>query len=323
MGEDRVRRNAAARAVHGERRRADRPAGEILSRRRHAGFSRAASAGAGALILLAAFFVSGLAFAYSFPALSGRVVDAANVIPADAKAAIAAKLAALEAKTGAQLVVATVPSLEGDEIEPYANALFRAWGLGSKDKNNGVLLLVAPKEKRVRVEVGYGLEGTLTDALSRIVIANAMAPRFKAGDFGGGIARGVDDLVAILTSDPTDWEKRPELRVDHDSAPVDDLAPFIVFGLFILIVFLMMRAPRRRDAGTSYDPRRGAPPGADPRRGQGGAGDLLTGILIGMTRPGRGRGGFDDWGGGGGFSGGGGFFGGGGSSGGGGASGSW
>src|SRR5205807_7822021 len=120
--------------------------------------------------------------------------------------AIETKLADLEAKSGIQLVVATVKSLEGQEIEPYANELFRKWQLGEKAKNNGVLLLVAPNEKRVRIEVGYGLEGTLTDALSKVIIANAIAPRFKTGDFSGGIARGVDDIITVLNTDPSAWE---------------------------------------------------------------------------------------------------------------------
>src|SRR4029453_8887188 len=115
--------------------------------------------------------------------------------------ALEPKLAELEQKSGIQLVVATVKSLEGQEIEPYANALFREWKLGERNKNNGVLLLVAPNERRVRIEVGYGLEGTLTDALAKIIITNAIAPRFKSGDFGGGISRGVDDIIAVLTTD--------------------------------------------------------------------------------------------------------------------------
>ena len=117
-------------------------------------------------------------------------------------------------KSGIQLVVATVASLEGQEIEPYANELFRSWKLGEKAKNNGVLLLVAPNEHRVRIEVGYGLEGTLTDALSKVIITNAITPRFKAGDFGGGIARGVDDIITVLTTDASEWQQRPSLRLD-------------------------------------------------------------------------------------------------------------
>lgn len=116
--------------------------------------------------LLCANLVS---FAANLPALTGRIVDQANVIPADTRNAIETKLADLESKSGIQLVVATVTSLDGEEIEPYSNELFRSWKLGEKPKNNGVLLLVAPKERRVRIEVGYGLEGTLTDALSNVI----------------------------------------------------------------------------------------------------------------------------------------------------------
>ncbi|MCI0735922.1 MAG: TPM domain-containing protein, partial [Beijerinckiaceae bacterium] len=151
--------------------------------------------------LFAAVAFTAIALAYAFPPLTGRVVDQANIIPQPVADQITAQLAALESKSGIQLVVAPVKSLEGDEIEPYANALFRAWGLGEKTKNNGVLLRVAPKERKTRIEVGYGLEGTLTDALSKIIITNAMVPRFKSGDFGGGIERGVDDIIAVLTTD--------------------------------------------------------------------------------------------------------------------------
>src|SRR5476649_1033538 len=135
--------------------------------------------------------------AINFPSLTGRIVDQANIISAETRNAIEPKLVDLETKSGIQLVVATLTSLEGQEIEPYANELFRSWKLGEKAKNNGVLLLVAPNDRRVRIEVGYGLEGTLTDALSKVIITNAIAPRFKAGDFSGGISRGVDDIVKI------------------------------------------------------------------------------------------------------------------------------
>ena len=118
-------------------------------------------------------------FAVNFPALTGRIVDQANIIPAATRDAIEPKLADLEAKSGIQLVVATVTSLEGQEIEPYANELFRTWKLGQKEKNNGVLLLVAPNEHRVRIEVGYGLEGTLTDALSKVIISQRHRAAFQ------------------------------------------------------------------------------------------------------------------------------------------------
>ena len=102
---------------------------------------------------------------------------------AQSRSELEAKLKNLEDKSGIQVVVATVKSLEGSDIETYANQLFRNWRLGEAKKNNGVLLLVAPNEHKVRIEVGYGLEGTLTDALSSVIISSAMVPRFKANDF--------------------------------------------------------------------------------------------------------------------------------------------
>jgi len=188
------------------------------------------------------------------------------------------------------LVVATVPSLDGQAIEPYANTLFRAWKLGEAKKNNGVLFLVAPNEHRVRIEVGYGLEGTLTDATSAIIIANAAAPRFKASDFDGGVTRAVEDIVTVLTTDSADWQKKPELRAEDNASSLDAVMP-LLFLLFVLFILFMAW-----------------------RRGGG-----LLGSSIVLSSGGARRG--DSFGGGG-FSGGG-FSGGGGSSGGGGASGSW
>src|SRR5262249_33869794 len=171
----------------------------------------------------------------NLPALTGRVVDQANIISAGTRTALDQKLADLETKFGIQLVVGTVRSLEGQEIEPYANALFRSWKLGEKTKNNGVLLLVAPNERRVRIEVGYGLEGTLTDALSKVIIANAIAPRFKAGDFSDGISRGVDDIITVLTTDASEWQKRPSLRLDSQQG-VDPASWLLLLALLAFII---------------------------------------------------------------------------------------
>jgi uncharacterized protein len=174
-----------------------------------------AKGGLGAAMGLVLLLVAAVAaFGLNFPTLTGRIVDQANIISAETRQTIEPKLADLESKSGIQLVVATVASLEGQEIEPYANELFRTWKLGEKAKNNGVLLLVAPKEHRVRIEVGYGLEGTLTDALSKVIITNAITPRFKTGDFNGGITRGVDDIITVLTTDAVEWQQRPSLRLD-------------------------------------------------------------------------------------------------------------
>src|SRR5258708_19717348 len=154
-----------------------------------------------ALVVLAVLLEGAVAVGgVTFPALTDRVVDDAHILSARERDALSSKLAELEAKSGIQLVVATVNSLQGQEIEPYANELFRTWKLGEKAKNNGALLLIAPNERRVRIEVGYGLEGTLTDALSKIIIANAIAPRFKVGDFDGGGSRGADALIPVRTT---------------------------------------------------------------------------------------------------------------------------
>jgi len=229
------------------------------------------------------------ALALTFPALTGRIVDQANIISSDARRTIEPKLADLEAKSGIQLVVATVNFLEGQEIEPYANELFRNWKLGDKTKNNGVLLLVAPKERRVRIEVGYGLEGTLTDALGKVIISNAIAPRFKTGDFSDGISRGVDDIITVLTTDASEWEKRPALRLENQ--PSRDPVNWVLILIVIVVIALLIVSPGFRWFFFN----------------------VALNILLsaGSSRSG------------GGSSSGGGFSGGGGSSGGGGASGSW
>ncbi len=164
------------------------------------------------------------------------------------------------------------------------------------------MLRVAPKERKTRIEVGYGLEGTLTDALSKIIITNAMVPRFKSGDFGGGIERGVDDIIAVLTTDSPEWEQRPDLRaVRYKDSTLGDLVPWIALGLFLLIFFVLTR---RRERGNFLS--------------------FLLGMMMSSGRGGGYGGRHNGWGSGSGGSwSGGGFSGGGGSSGGGGASGSW
>ena len=120
-----------------------------------------------------------------FPELTGRVVDEAGVLPADQKAELSQRLKALEEKNGRQLVVVTLKSLQGQEISDYGYQLGRHWGIGQKGQNNGVLLIVAPEEHKVRIEVGYGLEPILTDALSSNIIQTKILPKFRAGDVPG------------------------------------------------------------------------------------------------------------------------------------------
>lgn len=239
--------------------------------------------------------------AEAYPPLTGQVVDAAGILPADRKASLASRLDGFEAKSGIQLVVATVSSLGGSEIEPYANGLFRAWKIGDTKKNNGVLLLVAPNEHKVRIEVGYGLEGTLTDALSKVIITNAIVPRFKTGDFAGGVERGVDDIVTVLSTDTSDWQARPEFRTQPEGGELDFATVAVVF-IILMVVFAYLNRQMGRRAG-------GRPGGG------------IVFLPTGGSGWGGGFGGFGG-GSGGGFDGGG-FSGGGGSSGGGGASGGW
>ena len=174
------------------------------------------------VLLVAALWTVAALAAANFPPLTGRVVDQAKILSPVTIADLERKLDDLEQKSRIQLVVATVSSLDGEEIEPYANGLFRAWKLGDVKDNTGALLLIAPRERRVRIEVGYGLEGTLTDAVSSIIISNAIAPRFTGGDYNGGVTRGVDDIITTLTTDASEWQKRPELRV-KDESTLEDL----------------------------------------------------------------------------------------------------
>jgi uncharacterized protein len=241
---------------------------------------------AGALFLA---LVAPAVAAPTFPALSGRVVDEAGVLPADEVSKLEAKLADLESKTTDQFVVATVKSLEGYDIQDYGVQLGRAWGIGQKGKNNGLILLVAPSEHKVGFEVGYGLEGTMTDALTQVIIQNAILPRFRANDFAGGIERGVDDAIQVLSGDA------PELVQQAEKRPADDNAFSVFLPILIFFaIFLILRSLGGRRRSMLGDA-------------------VIASTLWNSGRWNRGGGGWS--GSGGGFSGGGGSFGGGGSSG--------
>lgn len=225
--------------------------------------------------------------------------DDANILTPQTRASLETKLADLEEKSSIQLVVATVPSLQDADIETFANGLFRAWKLGEAKRNNGVLLLVAPNQRKVRVEVGYGMEGVITDALSSVIIQSAIIPKFKAGDFSAGVDRGVDALISAMTDDQSEWHKKVKVRKDSDHNSIEALLPFLFFALFVFIIYMQSRNARRGIG------RRGGP----------------IFIPTGSWGSGSSSGG-SSWGGGGGSDSGG-FSGGGGSSGGGGASGDW
>jgi uncharacterized protein len=238
----------------------------------------------------------------TFPPLTGRVVDEAGILSPDAERDLSAKLENLETTTGRQLVVATVPSLQGYPIEDYGYQLGRTWGIGEKDKDTGAILLVAPNDRKVRIEVGYGLEPVLTDALSSVIIQSAILPKFRDGDMQGGIIAGADALVEQLSL-PADQAK---VRIAEASQPQHQKGPgSLITGILILMFIIFVLG--------------GMLQGRRNRRG--GLGSALPWIILGaLNNSGRGGGG---WSGGGGGGGGGGFSGGGGSFGGGGSSGSW
>jgi uncharacterized protein len=148
--------------------------------------------------LLASLAGTAGASASEVPYLTGRVVDTAEVLTPATRQKLSAALKAHEERTSNQVVVLTVPTLDGESVEDYARRVFEAWKLGRRDKDNGVLLLVAPTDRRMRIEVGYGLEGTLPDAVAGRIIRNQMTPRFKVSDFDGGVTGGVEAVVAVL-----------------------------------------------------------------------------------------------------------------------------
>lgn len=143
------------------------------------------------------------AHAYTSPGKpAGYVNDFASVLPAAARASLEAKLTGLEQSTGVEVVVATVPSLGGDTVENYAVQLFKEWGIGNKEKDNGLLILVAPADHQARIEVGYGLEPVVTDLVAGRIIEDDMKPAFRKDDYAGGISAAVDAVTAIVTGSP-------------------------------------------------------------------------------------------------------------------------
>ncbi|XUU60449.1 TPM domain-containing protein [Erythrobacter sp. HA6-11] len=266
------------------------------------------------LFLLTAFFalLATPLSAQDFPELTGRVVDQADLLTPTQEAELTAKLEALENESQRQLVVATVPNLQGYEIGDYGYRLGREWGIGDAERNDGALLIVAPNERKVRIEVGYGLEGYLTDALSALIIQNQIVPRFRADDYPGGIIAGTDAIIQQLQL-PEDQarlvaQQAGERRSKDSGFPVGALFWFAIFFFFFILPMLRGRGRKRRYRGRGRD-----------------FGDTVGDIILWEVGSAIVRGavsGGDDWGGGGGGFGGG-FSGGGGSFGGGGASGGW
>ena len=239
----------------------------------------------------------------TFLALTGRVVDQGQLLSPAAEQALTTKLASLETDTGVQFVVVTLAGLQDREIEDYGYQLGRHWGIGTNEKDNGVLLIVAPVERKVRIEVGYGLEPVLTDALSSQIIQDDILPSFRDGDFEKGVEAGANAVIAQLRLDPE--VAREKAQAASTPEPAFPVGPMMLVAL--VLIFILMGVIRSAGRGG--------------RRRRGGAGQILMWAAAdALSRGSRGGGG----GFGGGFGGGGGgFSGGGGSFGGGGASGGW
>ncbi|MCF9009703.1 TPM domain-containing protein, partial [Pseudomonas carnis] len=166
----------------------------------------------------------------SFPALTGRVVDSAQMIEPAVREQLTQQLQALEQTSGDQLVVVTVPDLQGVPIEDYGYQLGRQWGIGQKGKDNGALLIVSRDDRQLRIEVGYGLEGVLTDAQSWVIINQVILPKFKAGNFSQGISDGVAAMIQVVGGEPL---AVPAHVADANFA-MDN--PGFSIGLFILLI---------------------------------------------------------------------------------------
>lgn len=257
---------------------------------------------AGAAALVAALVFQVAVAQPRFPALTGRIVDEAGLLKSADKAALERDLVALEEKSSDQLVIYTARSLQGYEIEDFGYQLGRAWGIGQKDKNNGVILIVAPKERKVRIEVGRGLEPQLTDAMSKLIIENAILPAFRRGDFPAGIKAGVHDISDVLLGDAEAVKQRAKSSLPRSPGDHQGFAlAFLVIFLLLAFTVVWMQAQETAHPEVMRNRRRRSPDW--PSGGWGG--------------------GAGGWSGGGGSGGGGGFSGGGGDFGGGGASGSW
>ncbi len=279
-----------------------------------AGTSHRRTGGLGVVALAAVAIIAALAFPIgspahaepTFPELTGRITDEAGLIDAAAREAITGELSTLEQTSTDQIAVVTLKSLQGYEIEEYGYKLGRHWGIGQKDKDNGALLIVAPNERKVRIEVGRGLEPHLTDAMSKLIIDRTILPAFRRGDFAGGIAAGVRDMKDVLLGNEEEVKERakggpPGPGVDYVALLF--LAIWIAIFLYVIYAQYQHMKQNPMPAGRNRRYRRA-------RYDDGGI------VII--------PGGSSDWSGGGWNSGGGGgWSGGGGGFGGGGASGSW
>ena len=257
--------------------------------------------------LLLFLCLSAPAPALDVPALKGHVNDYAGMLSPQVQQELEARLTAFEQSDSTQLVVLTIPTLGGENLEEYSIKVAEAWRIGQKRVDNGAILLIVKQERKARIEVGRGLEGKLTDLTAGRIIRSDITPRFKAGDYDGGIAAGVTSIMAVVKGEYTAQAR--DLTRSRQSAP----------PIFTLFIFLMVAAVF---LGRAVLVLRGWAVAVFPvgvfltfflgRGGGGGGGGFFGGPFIGGGFGGGFGGGGDS---GGGFSGGGGDFGGGGASG--------
>ncbi|HKY71323.1 MAG TPA: TPM domain-containing protein [Nitrospira sp.] len=283
------------------------------------------------IVLLGLFLSPLLVSALDVPPLTGRVVDLAGVLPVHDSDALANQLKTHEENTGNQVAVLILPSLDGEPLEEYSHRVATTWKLGQKGKDNGALLLIALKERKLRIEVGYGLEGALTDLRSSRIIRQEIVPRFKAGDIPGGVRAGTDAILKTIEGTyQTDEESQ------HRAPPVASALHYVVIGIIVGVLagLILSQGLRRARALLGAVLSFMVAQAASIPWGLIAAGVTAVFLWSVLSAGGRRRrpGRFDDWtwysSGGGGWSGGGsfgngGFSGGGGDFGGGGASGDW
>lgn len=176
------------------------------------------------------------AAALDVPYLSGRVNDLAGMLDQATATRIGTALKTLEDKTGDQVVVLTIPSLEGEALEDFSLRVAQTWKLGQKDRDNGVLFLIARDDRKMRIEVGYGLEPTLTDAISGRILRNIVRPAFRSGDFNGGIEEGVDAIVKTLEGEEVPSLKEPAIHVTNNFGKTPIVVRIVIGIIFLLTV---------------------------------------------------------------------------------------
>lgn len=242
------------------------------------------------ILIICIILITQVLAALEVPPLRGRINDNAGFLSSQQKAQLERDLRQLEERTSAQLVLLTIPSLQGEALEDYSMRVAETWGLGQEDLDNGILLLIAQREKKLRIEVGYGLEHIITDLKAGYIIRNVITPRFSRGDYFGGVRDGMSALSGLIDDQfVISEEELARYRQEHATQTAQ-----LPLGLILFIfIFAMSIFGRKNRSG----------------------GSLLPWLLLGsMGSRGGGRGGFGGFGG---FGGGGGSFGGGG------ASGSW